>query len=283
MVIFSEPKGLRDYLLAQRKEGKRIGFVPTMGALHNGHLSLVGKAKSSCDIAVVSIFVNPTQFNDSSDLEKYPRHVEADCDLLKSVDCDVVFLPKVEHIYPEGTKDTRTYDYGLLTSVMEAESRQGHFDGVITVVRKFLQMVAPDAAFFGQKDFQQLAIIRHMVRSEGIPTTIVSCEIIREKDGLAMSSRNERLSDEGRRISKLLSKCLFKVDELRLTKSIEEVQKWIEDQFDSEPLAKLEYFCVSDAQTLEPCSSWRDAFEMVCCIAVFVGEVRLIDNQIIKA
>ncbi len=283
MIIFSEPKELSDYLFKQRKEGKRIGFVPTMGALHNGHLSLVGRAKSSCEIAVVSIFVNPTQFNDSSDLDKYPRHVESDCELLESVDCDVVFLPKVQDVYPEGTEDVKTYDYGLLTSVMEAEKRKGHFDGVITVVRKFLQMVEPDVAFFGQKDFQQLAIIRHMVRKEDIPTTIISCEIIREEDGLAMSSRNERLSKEERIAAKLLSKCLFEINEFRHTRSIQEVQKWLEDQFDSEPLAKLEYFCVADAQTLEPCSSWRDAFELVCCIAVYVGKVRLIDNLIIRA
>ncbi len=283
MVIFSDPQELRNYLFEQKKEGKRVGFVPTMGALHNGHLSLVNRAKSSCEVVVVSIFVNPTQFNDSADLEKYPRHVEHDCQKLESVDCDVVFLPQVKDVYPEGTEGVQTYDYGLLTSVMEAERRPGHFDGVIAVVRKFLLMVEPDVAFFGQKDFQQLAIIRHMVRKEGLPTTIVSCEIIREEDGLAMSSRNERLSKEERIAAKLLSKCLFKMDVLRHAMTVEEIQKWLEDEFDSEPLVKLEYFCVADAQTLEPCTSWRDAFEMVCCIAVYVGEVRLIDNLIIRA
>ncbi len=283
MVIFSDPQELRNYLWKQKKEGKRIGFVPTMGALHNGHLSLVNRAKSSCETVVVSIFVNPTQFNDPSDLDKYPRHVEEDCSKLESVDCDVVFLPKVEDIYPDGAGEVKSYDYGLLTGVMEADSRQGHFDGVISVVRKFLKMVKPDVAFFGQKDFQQLAIIRHMVRTEDIPTTIVSCEIIRELDGLAMSSRNERLSEEERKAAKLLSKCLFEIDVLRHSMTVKEIEKWLEDQLGNEPLVKLEYFCVADAQTLEPCATWRDAFEMVCCIAAYVGHVRLIDNLIIRA
>lgn len=283
MVIFSDPKALRDFLFKERKKGNRIGFVPTMGALHEGHLSLVKRGKSDCDIVVTSVFVNPTQFNESSDLENYPRDIEKDSALLEKVDCDVLFIPRVEDMYSDGSVTAKNYDYGLLTEVMEAEKRPGHFDGVITIVRKFLQLIEPDCAFFGQKDYQQLAVVRHMVRVENLPTTIVGCEIMREEDGVAMSSRNTRLNAEERVAAKLLSKILYKIPDLKKTMTLEEAQEWVQNQFDNEPLVKLEYFCLADAQTLKPCESWRDAFETVCCIAAFVGEIRLIDNLIIKA
>ncbi len=267
---------LRTELEVLRKVGKKIGFVPTMGALHNGHASLVRRAVEENDIVVVSVFVNPTQFNDKNDLLKYPRTLEADCELLKKVGAAYVFAPSVEEIYPE--PDTRQFSYAPLDTVMEGKFRPGHFNGVCQVVSKLFMIVEPDKAYFGEKDFQQLAIIREMVKQMKFPLEIVGCPIVREEDGLALSSRNARLSDEQRQQALNISKTLFASQEYAVAHSVAETQKFVEDSIASSEGLELEYFELVDGITLQKISDWNEADYVVGCITVFCGEVRLIDN-----
>ena len=267
---------LRAELDIQRKAGKKIGFVPTMGALHEGHASLVRRAVAENEVVVVSDFVNPTQFNDKNDLLKYPRTLEADCELLEKEGAAYVFAPSVEEVYPE--PDTRQFSYAPLDTVMEGKYRPGHFNGVCQVVSKLFMMVEPDKAYFGEKDFQQLAIIREMVKQMNFPLEIVGCPIVREADGLALSSRNARLSEEERRQALSISKTLFASKEYAATHTVEETQKFVEDSIAAAEGLELEYFELVDGTTLQKISTWDETNYAVGCITVYCGEVRLIDN-----
>ena len=267
---------LRAELDIQRKAGKKIGFVPTMGALHEGHASLVRRAVAENEIVVVSVFVNPTQFNDKNDLLKYPRTLEADCELLEKEGATYVFAPSVEEVYPE--PDTRQFSYAPLDTVMEGKYRPGHFNGVCQVVSKLFMMVEPDKAYFGEKDFQQLAIIREMVKQMNFPLEIVGCPIVREADGLALSSRNARLSEKERLQALSISKTLFQSKEYAATHTVEETQKFVEDGIAAAEGLELEYFELVDGTTLQKISTWDETNYAVGCITVYCGEVRLIDN-----
>lgn len=267
---------LRNELQSVRKQGKSIGLVPTMGALHDGHASLVKRAVKDNDVVVVSDFVNPTQFNDKNDLLKYPRTLEADCALLEKHGAKFVFAPSVEEIYPE--PDTRQFSYAPLDTVMEGKYRPGHFNGVCQIVSKLFLIVEPDRAYFGEKDFQQLAIIREMVRKYPFNLEIVGCPIVREADGLALSSRNARLSAEQRIQALQISKTLFDSVEFAKLHTLAETKQYVEDRIAASEGLKLEYFEVVDGNTLQTVSSWEDSKYIVGCITVFCGEVRLIDN-----
>ena len=276
MKLIQTIQELRTELDALRKQGKSIGLVPTMGALHEGHASLVKRAVAENDVVVVSDFVNPTQFNDPNDLIKYPRTLDADCALLEKEGAHIVFAPSVEEVYPE--PDTRTFSYAPLDTVMEGKYRPGHFNGVCQIVSKLFMMVEPDKAYFGEKDFQQLAIIREMVKQMEFPLQIVGCPIVREKDGLALSSRNARLSEEQRRQALNISKTLFKSLEWAAGHSVEETQQFVEKAIAEAEGLELEYFEIVDGVTLQKISAWEDAPYVVGCITVYCGEVRLIDN-----
>ena len=267
---------LRAELDIQRKAGKKIGLVPTMGALHEGHASLVRRAVAENEVVVVSDFVNPTQFNDKNDLLKYPRTLEADCELLEKEGAAYVFAPSVEEVYPE--PDTRQFSYAPLDTVMEGKYRPGHFNGVCQIVSKLFMMVEPDKAYFGEKDFQQLAIIREMVKQMNFPLEIVGCPIVREADGLALSSRNARLSEEERIQASNISKTLFQSKEYAATHTVEETQKFVEDGIAAAEGLELEYFELVDGTTLQKISTWDETNYAVGCITVYCGEVRLIDN-----
>ena len=276
MKLIHTVQELRTELNAQRLAGKKIGFVPTMGALHEGHASLVKLAVAENDVVVVSDFVNPTQFNDQNDLLKYPRTLEADCELLEKVGAHYVFAPSVEEIYPE--PDTRQFSYAPLDTVMEGKFRPGHFNGVCQVVSKLFMMVEPHCAYFGEKDFQQLAIIREMVKQMNFPIRIVGCPIVRESDGLALSSRNARLSDVQRVQALNISKTLFASKEYADTHTVEETQAFVEQAIAASEGLELEYFEIVDGLTLQKIAGWDDTDYAVGCITVFCGEVRLIDN-----
>lgn len=250
--------------------------MPTMGALHAGHASLVKRCVAENDAAVVSVFVNPTQFNDQNDLVKYPRTPEADCRLLEECGAAFVFAPAVEEMYPE--PDTRCFSYAPLDTVMEGAFRPGHFNGVCQIVSKLFDAVQPDRAYFGEKDFQQLAIIREMVRHMNYPLEIVGCPIVREEDGLALSSRNARLSVEERKNALKISQTLFESRTFATSHTVAETQKFVEDAIAAAPGLRLEYFELVDGNTLQKIANWEDTSYAVGCITVFCGEVRLIDN-----
>ena len=276
MKLIQSIKELRAELDICRRDGKTIGLVPTMGALHAGHASLVKRAVAENDVVVVSDFVNPTQFNDKNDLLKYPRTLEADCALLESCGAAFVFAPSVEEMYPE--PDNRQFSYAPLDTVMEGKYRPGHFNGVCQVVSKLFLMVEPDRAYFGEKDFQQLAIIREMVRRYPFDLQIVGCPIVRESDGLALSSRNARLSDEQRGQALRISQTLFASVEYAKTHTLADTVAFVEASIASAEGLRLEYFEVVDGHTLQTVKNWEDSSYIVGCITVFCGEVRLIDN-----
>ncbi|MBR6621831.1 MAG: pantoate--beta-alanine ligase [Bacteroides sp.] len=267
---------LRAELDVQRKAGKKIGLVPTMGALHDGHASLVKLAVAENEVVVVSDFVNPTQFNDKNDLLKYPRTLEADCELLEKENATYVFAPSVEEIYPE--PDTRQFSYAPLDTVMEGKFRPGHFNGVCQIVSKLFMIVEPDRAYFGEKDFQQLAIIREMVKQMNFPIEIIGCPIVREHDGLALSSRNARLSDVERQQALNISKTLFLSKEFASSHTVAETQQFVEDAIAASEGLELEYFELVDGNTLQKISNWEETTYAVGCITVYCGDVRLIDN-----
>ena len=260
------------------KEG--IGFVPTMGALHNGHKSLVERARKENDTVVVSVFVNPTQFNDKNDLKNYPRTPEADCAVLESAGADIVFMPSVEDIYPE--PDTRVFDFGLIDKVMEGATRPGHFNGVAQVVSRLFALVNPRRAYFGEKDFQQIAIIKAMVEQLNIDIEIVECAIVRGEDGLALSSRNELLTPEHRaaapHIYATISQCAEKME----TMTPQELTEWVVASIDSNPLLKTIYFEAVDAKSMQRVEKWSDSERIQGCCAIQAGQIRLIDNIRIK-
>lgn len=281
MDLIKTTQGVRNKVTALRSEGKTIGLVPTMGALHEGHLSLVKKCIADNDVCIVSIFVNPTQFNNKEDLKKYPRNLERDCEYLKSVGVGVIFAPSVDEVYPE--PDTRQFDFGQLDKVMEGEHRPGHFNGVAQVVSRLFDIVKPDRAYFGEKDFQQLAIIREMVKQLKLDINIVPMPIVREVSGLALSSRNERLTATQKEVAVNISKVLAESKEWMKNSSVEEVIKAVTTTLDSFTELNVEYYEIVDGYTLQSVADWKDSDYIVGCIAIFCGEVRLIDNIIYKA
>ncbi len=276
MKIINTIKDLKHTLLNCKNEGKKIGLVPTMGALHKGHESLVKKCVSDNDISVVSVFVNPTQFNNLDDLDTYPRTFESDVHLLEKNGVDFVFVPSIEEMYPE--KDTRIFDYAPLDTVMEGKYRPGHFNGVCQVVSKLFSYVEPDNAYFGEKDFQQLAIIRRMAQHLFPNLTIIGCPIIREIDNLALSSRNMRLSLEQRTTSLTISKALFDSLDFSKTNDLGATHKFVVDIINNTPGLELEYFEIVDGLNLQTVNNWEDSDYIVGCITVYCGDVRLIDN-----
>ncbi len=261
-----------------KQQQKKIGFVPTMGALHQGHLSLVEQSVKNNDITVVSIFVNPTQFNNPNDLKTYPRCEAQDLKRLEALLPDYVFIPTVEEMYPE--KDNRQFNFGKLDTVMEGKNRPGHFNGVAQIVSKLFDIVTPDNAYFGQKDFQQIAVIKQMVQQLNLDVNIVPCPIVREDDGLAMSSRNMLLSEEQRKNVPLISRTLLKSCTFARSLSVEELKKWVVNEINKNPFMEVEYFEIVDDTHLETVKSWSEPNTKVGCITVQVGEVRLIDNII---
>lgn len=276
MKIVSSIKDLKNFLALEREKGKKVGFVPTMGALHAGHISLVKRCVAENDICVVSDFVNPTQFNDKHDLETYPRTLDADCALLEPVGCDYVFAPSVAEMYPE--PDTRVFNLGPVAEVMEGPRRPGHFNGVAQVVSKLFYIVEPDNAYFGEKDFQQIAVIREMVRQLNLPVHIVDCPIQREADGLALSSRNTRLTPEQRQKAPVIARTLKESTTFVPAKSVQEVIDYVVNTINQVPEMEVEYFEIVDGNTMQPIQNWSDTTYPVGCITVYCGEVRLIDN-----
>ena len=274
MLVVETIKELKQEL--EKYNSKNIGFVPTMGALHDGHISLVKRSVEENDVTVVSVFVNPTQFNDKADLERYPRTEEADKKLLDAAGCDIVFMPKVEEMYPE--EDTRVFNFGCIETVMEGKYRPGHFNGVAQIVSKLFYAVEPTRSYFGEKDFQQVAIIRDMVKQLNIPVEIIACPIIREESGLARSSRNELLSAEERKKAALISQVLSKSVNFAKEMSVEEVKNWVNDQFKSDDTFKMDYYDIVDGNSLQSVSSWDESDYIVGCIAIYCGKIRLIDN-----
>ncbi|MCY1634447.1 pantoate--beta-alanine ligase [Marinifilum sp. D737] len=258
------------------EEGKSIGFVPTMGALHDGHLSLTAESVKENDITIVSIFVNPTQFNNPNDLKTYPRCIEQDLEKLSKYNPDLIFIPEVEEMYPE--PDTRIFDFGHLDNVMEGKNRPGHFNGVAQVVSKLFDIVTPHNAYFGQKDFQQVAVIKQMVKNLKLNVNVVPCPIIREEDGLAMSSRNLLLTEEQRKNASKISETLFKACNLAADLSVNELKAWVVDEINKNPYLSVEYFEIVDDTYLQPINSWQENKVKVGCITVQVGKIRLIDN-----
>lgn len=279
-VVVDKISDLKKMLQSFRSEGKSIGFVPTMGALHKGHVSLVERSVAENDITVVSIFVNPTQFNDKNDLKNYPRMPEKDIAMLEAAGVNVVFMPTESEIYPE--PDTRVFDFGMLDKVMEGKFRPGHFNGVAQVVSKLFDIVEPHRAYFGQKDYQQLAIIRAMVRMLGYRIEIVGCPIVREPDGLAMSSRNLLLTPEHRKSAPLIYQTLAEARNKTNELSVKEMIDWVVNRINSDPNLKVEYFELADADSLLPVQGWDHPNGIVGCIAVWAGNIRLIDNMMFK-
>ncbi len=280
MEIVVKSEELRSLVAKNKSFGKTIGFIPTMGALHQGHISLVNKAAQMADVIIVSVFVNPNQFNNVDDLKNYPRTLDDDIIKLKGTACNILYHPTVDEVYPE--KDERIFDFGNLDKVMEGEFRPGHFNGVAQVVSRFFDLVQPDKAFFGEKDFQQLAIIKQMTKMLDYNIEIVPCSIVRENDGLAMSSRNKLLSPEYRKEAVLISKTLFESKKLIDTQNVKEVINFVVGKINESTLLKVEYFNIVDGNTLQPVDDWSQSDYIVGCIAVFADKVRLIDNLIYK-
>ena len=277
MKIISNPEELRSEISNMRLSGKTIGFVPTMGALHDGHKSLVAKSVGENDFNVVSIFVNPTQFNNAEDLKKYPRTLERDAEMLEKIGCNLIFAPQPDDIYSKDEMNQRfEFDFGGLDEVMEGAFRPGHFNGVVQIVSKLFKLVEPDKAYFGEKDFQQLAIIHRMVRIMNMKVEIVDCPIVREQSGLAMSSRNERLTDEQRKYAAEISKVLFESRNFVPELTPGQVTDEVISKINATTGLCVEYYQIVNDTTLLPVETWSEP--AVGCIAVFCGEVRLIDN-----
>ena len=279
MEIFKTKKPLLDFVERQKEMGKRIGFAPTMGALHQGHISLYAQARKENDLVISSIFVNPTQFNNPQDLEKYPRNIEKDIQLLEeSGFVDAVYIPEVSDIYPE-VLESKEYDFDGLENEMEGKFRPGHFNGVGTVVEELFRQVKPDNAYFGDKDYQQLAIIKKLTDKLKLPIKIHGVPIFREKNGLAMSSRNQRLNPEEREAAKIIYETLVKVNDWFRVITIPEINDRVQEIFDDQPGMKLEYFEIADEATLKQTDFFYKDKSYRAFIVVFVGDVRLIDNM----
>jgi pantoate--beta-alanine ligase len=277
MKVFHSIISLKQWLSRVKHDETTTGFVPTMGALHAGHLALVSRARAENHKVVCSIFVNPIQFNNPEDLKKYPRTLEQDLEMLRSVGCDAVFCPDEAEMYPE--PEQQVYDFGTLERVMEGRFRPGHFNGVAIVVKKLFDIVQPHRAYFGEKDFQQLQVIRALVEREKLPVEIVPCPTMRDPDGLAMSSRNARLTPEQRQEAPKIFQSLQQAKGLFPITPLAEIREWVGAQINQSPLMKLEYFDIVDAQTLLPLDEAAPGQQAVACIAVHMGPVRLIDNM----
>ena len=278
MKVLHTIQDLKAELKAYRNEGKSVGLVPTMGALHAGHASLVERSVRENDVTVVSVFVNPTQFNDKNDLAKYPRTLEKDCELLEEKGATIAFAPSVEEVYPE--PDTRVFSYPPTDEVMEGGFRPGHFNGVCQVVSKLFMMVEPNRAYFGEKDFQQIAVIKRMVEDQKFPLEICPCPIVREESGLALSSRNSLLTAEEKDIAVNISKTLFASLDYAKDHSLEETKQWVIDTLNSIDGLEVQYYEIVDGTSLASLNEWDDSEDVVGCITVFCGQipVRLIDN-----
>lgn len=278
MKIIRKVGHLRQLMADAKDSGKMVGLVPTMGALHDGHISLVDRARKENDVVVVSVFVNPTQFNNAEDLATHPRTEEADCRKLDGAGVDFVFIPSVEEVYPE--PDTRQFNLGDVAAVMEGAMRPGHFNGVAQVVSKLFEMVKPTKAYFGEKDFQQIAVIRRMVELEGFNLEIVDCPICREPDGLAMSSRNTRLTTEQREVAPVIHNVLSKSLDWAKTHSLDQTRRYVVDEINSAPYMEVEYYEIVNPRTMQPLAVWSDAPDGVAvgCVTAYCGKVRLIDN-----
>jgi pantoate--beta-alanine ligase len=276
MEIITRKSALQEAITVAGGPGRKTGLVPTMGALHDGHLSLIRAAMKNGDLIVVTIFVNPTQFNNPGDLERYPRDLESDLNMLRDYPVDLVFAPPVVEMYPE--KDTRVFDLAPLDSVMEGKFRPGHFNGVAQIVSKLFDAVQPDRAYFGQKDFQQLAIIRKLVSILNLDIEIIGCPIIREEDGLAMSSRNVLLTPRERSAAPLIYQTLLKAKKMKEQHPPESIRDFVDSEINNHPLMQLEYFEIVNEQNLVPAETWQGPQNKIGCIAVHLGDVRLIDN-----
>lgn len=280
MHILYKIKEIEHFISIEKNKGKTIGFVPTMGALHQGHISLIEASKKDNDITVCSIFVNPTQFNNSSDLTHYPRTPDSDIKLLIDSKCDYLYMPDVDDVYPN--LDEKTFDFGYLGLVLEGAHRPGHFNGVGQVVSILLEGIKPHKAYFGIKDFQQVMIVKQMVKQSHIPVEIISCPILREEDGLAMSSRNVRLSLDERKLASHIPKMMQEANLIAKKQSIENAKLFIQNFVSQFPIMKLDYYEICDVDTLEPISILSENKQSVALIALFVGNIRLIDNWLVK-
>lgn len=280
MKIINRSCELQQLVESHKSQGAKVGLVPTMGALHQGHLQLIKRCISENDLCIVSIFVNPTQFNDKNDLKNYPRTLEADAALLEPLGCHAIFAPEVSEMYnSEELNSTFEFDFGGLDTVMEGKFRPGHFNGVVQIVGKLFDIVTPNTAYFGEKDFQQLAIIRRMVALRHYPINIVGCPIVREESGLALSSRNALLSNEERCTAQNISRILFESrSRMEHSSTLLEVKAWVEQQIESIDGLRLEYFEIVDGNSLQSIEQWEQTDYAVGCITVFCGKVRLIDN-----
>ena len=276
MKIISKVDLLKQAVHEEREQKKSVGLVPTMGALHEGHKSLVERARRENDVVVVSVFLNPTQFNNADDLRTYPRTAEADAALLEACGVDIAFMPTVEDVYPE--PDTRVFHLGPVAEVMEGAMRPGHFNGVCQIVSKLLAMDEPDRAYFGEKDFQQIAVIRAMVKQLGFNLDIVQCPCVREADGLAKSSRNVRLTPVVRRVAPAIYRTLKESLNFAADHTLQQTHDWVVATINAYPEMEVEYFSICDGVTLQPLENWEDSDYVVGCITVYCGDVREIDN-----
>ena len=281
MRTFNNISNLQKHLIELKNNDKTIGFVPTMGALHNGHISLIKQSCNENDITICSIFINPTQFNNSGDLDSYPRTMEADINMLEAANCDIVFTPTIETMYPENSENLEKeiiFNFGSLELVMEGKDRPGHFQGVGTIVKKLFDIIKPNNAYFGKKDYQQLLIIKELTKQYDLTPQIIGCEIIRENDGLAMSSRNMRLSDEQRTQAPFIRKTMIWAKENKNNYSPTELILEVEKRINSNTEMKIGYFEISEADTLIKCEQWKDNTNYIAFIVVEMGDIRLIDN-----
>ena len=276
MEIISKVDELRKKVTKSRAGGKSVGLVPTMGALHKGHQSLVERARRENDVVVVSVFLNPTQFNNKEDLRTYPRTAEADAALLESCGVDIAFMPTVEDIYPE--PDTRVFNLGPVAEVMEGAKRPGHFNGVCQIVSKLFMIIEPTRAYFGEKDFQQIAVVRAMTKQLGLDLEIVPCPCVREADGLAMSSRNVRLTPQTRKVAPNIYRTLRESIEFAQDHTVEQTLNWVTATLNAYPEMEVEYYSICDGITLQPINDWEQSDYIVGCITVYCGDVREIDN-----
>lgn len=278
MIFFDKKDALRQHITYLKNQNKTLGFVPTMGALHEGHLSLIKEGQTENDLVAVSIFVNPTQFDNNEDLQKYPKTLEKDLDLLRGINCDIIFAPSIEEIYADDVSASE-FDFGGLEKEMEGKFRKGHFNGVATIVKALFLLVEPDKAYFGEKDFQQLQIIRKMVALENLPVDIIGCPIHREMDGLAMSSRNVRLTEDQRRAASFIYETMNTARKKFKTESISKITSWVTQQFKKHKYFSLEYFLIADENSLKTSKSKEKDKNYRAFIAVYAGKIRLIDNM----
>jgi pantoate--beta-alanine ligase len=279
MIIFKKVGILKDFLAKQKAANKTIGFVPTMGALHAGHLSLLNQSKSKTDVTVCSIFVNPTQFNDAKDFEKYPVTISQDVLALEKDGCDVLFLPSVSEIYPDGTNTTFKYDLGELENVLEGKYRPGHFQGVAQVVHRLLNIVEPDYLFLGQKDYQQVMVIKQLIRLNNLKVEVITANTFRESSGLAMSSRNLRLSEDEKQKAREISTMLNYIKENYKRVEADQLEQYATKYLLANGFTKVDYVAIADAETLKPANGTSKG--VVALIAAFINDIRLIDNNII--